>query len=450
MRSMSLLLSIEKLQRSGEYLERGMDEGGQIRVRKMNKEEGTTCETKGRGRHRTDKKAPPKRGPTLQIDTSVENPSSSPVGEVIEGCGDKEVLILSKQRKRAAANPVRAPKRKPDEKTMGIIVTAGDPTVDHQKMEDETPVTSIKKKHFKKYIGAHLSIQGGLWKAVGHAVQIGARALGLFLRPQRSWSSKPLDASAAERFRLACVEHNLQPKFILPHSPYLMNLGSPRPDVCEKSRAMLVEEMQRCQQLGLTLYNLHPGSRVGAMSVDECLDRIAEGLNYAHRQVEGVITVLENMSCQGTTVGGRFEELRGIIDRVADKSRVGVCLDTCHAFAAGHDLSQKDGLDKMLQEFSQVVGLHYLKALHLNDSKGALGCHLDRHQNIGQGHIGLDGFRHILNEPRFDGLPMILETPATHEGDDHAAEIQLLYSLWDEEGEKAQKEEKGGGACDRK
>ncbi|XP_078539877.1 putative endonuclease 4 isoform X2 [Lissotriton helveticus] len=418
----------------------------------MTKEEATKCETKGRGRQRTQKKAPPKRGPTLQIDTSFGNPSPSPVGEVIEGCGDKE-LIPSKRRKVAAANPVRALKRKADEKPMGIIVTAGDPTVDHQKAEDENPAPSIKKKHLKKYIGAHLSIQGGIWKAVVHAVQIGARALGLFLRPQRSWSSKPLDASAAERFRLACVEHNLQPKFILPHSPYLMNLGSPRPDVCEKSRAMLVEEMQRCQQLGLTLYNLHPGSRVGAMSVGECLDRIADGLNYAHKQVEGVTTVLENMSCQGTTVGGRFEELRGIIDRVADKSRVGVCLDTCHAFAAGHDLSQKDGLDKMLQEFSQVVGLHYLKALHLNDSKGALGCHLDRHQNIGQGHIGLDGFRHIMNEPRFDGLPMILETPATHEGDDHAVEIQLLYSLCDEEGERAQKEEKGGGgggAGDRK
>ncbi|KAJ1173756.1 hypothetical protein NDU88_005582 [Pleurodeles waltl] len=423
--------------------------GGRSRVRKMTKEEGITGGTKGRGRDRTQKKAPLKRVSSLQNEgLSVGNPS--PFGESIESYGDKEALIPSKRRKPGAANPVRSRKRKPGEKSMGITVTSGDPTVDCAKAEDENPLPSIKKKHFKKYIGAHLSIQGGLWKAVAHAGQIGARALGLFLRPQRSWSSKPLDAAEAERFRLACIEHSLQPKFILPHSPYLMNLGSPRPDVCEKSQAMLVEEMQRCQQLGLTLYNLHPGSRVGAMSVDECLDRIAEGLNYAHSQVEGVTTVLENMSCQGTTVGGRFEELRGIIDRVADKSRVGVCLDTCHAFAAGHDLSQKDGLDKMLQEFSQIVGLNYLKALHLNDSKGALGCHLDRHHNIGQGHIGLNGFRHILNEPRLDGLPMILETPATHEGDDHAAEIQLLYSLCEEEEEKAQKEAKGGGAGDRK
>ncbi|KAM4721688.1 putative endonuclease 4 isoform 2-T2 [Rhinophrynus dorsalis] len=200
-------------------------------------------------------------------------------------------------------------------------------------------------------------------------------------------------------------------------------------DVFQKSRDMLVEELRRCQKLGLTLYNIHPGAHLGAMPISECLERIADGINHAHSQVPGVTVVLENMSCQGSTVGGRFEELRGIIDHVTDKSRIGVCLDTCHAFAAGHNLSQEAGLQHMLDEFSTVVGIPYLKAIHLNDSKGKVGCRLDRHENIGQGHIGVEGFRQVMNEPRFNGIPMILETPYSPDNEDYSKEINLLYSL---------------------
>ncbi|XP_030066594.1 uncharacterized protein LOC115474957 isoform X3 [Microcaecilia unicolor] len=206
-------------------------------------------------------------------------------------------------------------------------------------------------------------------------------------------------------------------------------------DVFEKSQNMLVEELECCRQLGLTLYNMHPGAGIDATSVNECLNRIADGINYAHGCVDGVTVVLENMSCQGTTIGGKFEELRGIIDRVQDKSRIGVCLDTCHAFAAGYDLSKKEGLQKMLDEFNSVVGLHYLKAVHLNDSKGALGCHLDRHENIGRGHIGLEGFRHIMNEPHFNDIPMILETPYSPIHGDPREEIELLYTFCKGEGD---------------
>ncbi|KAE8611590.1 hypothetical protein XENTR_v10012515 [Xenopus tropicalis] len=283
------------------------------------------------------------------------------------------------------------------------------------------------RKNSKKFVGAHVSIQGGIWNAVLVARQIGASAIGMFLGSQRTWKSKALDDKAAERFQRTCKELGFKSRYILPHSPYLMNLGSPKPDVLQKSQAMLVDELHKCHQLGLTMYNIHPGSCVGAMSVSKCLELIADGINLAHAQVPGVIVVLENMSCQGSTVGGRFEELRGIIDLVVDKSRIGVCLDTCHAFAAGHDLSKKAGLEHMLDEFNKVVGLSFLKAIHLNDSQGELGCKLDRHENIGHGHIGLEGFRHVMNEPRFNGIPMILETPLS--SDDHAKEIELLYSL---------------------
>ncbi|XP_063796605.1 probable endonuclease 4 isoform X3 [Pseudophryne corroboree] len=302
-------------------------------------------------------------------------------------------------------------------------------------VEEEAEVSETIPNHLHhcmsshKYVGAHLSIQGGLWKAVEEAKHIRAKAFGLFLGSQRTWNSKTLEEEAAERFRKTCSELGFEPCYILPHSPYLMNLGSPRPDVFQKSRAMLVKELNRCHQLGLTLYNIHPGSHVGAMPVNECLELIADGINNAHLQVPGVTVVLENMSCQGSTIGGRFEELRGIIDHVADKSRVGVCLDTCHAFAAGHNLSEETGLQNMLDEFDKVVGLSYLKAVHLNDSKGKVGCHLDRHENIGRGYIGLEGFRKIMNEPRFNEIPMILETPYSSEHEDYSKEIDLLYSL---------------------
>uniref|UniRef100_A0A8C5Q8D5 Xylose isomerase-like TIM barrel domain-containing protein n=1 Tax=Leptobrachium leishanense TaxID=445787 RepID=A0A8C5Q8D5_9ANUR len=250
-----------------------------------------------------------------------------------------------------------------------------------------------------------------MWKAVLEAKRVGARAFGMFLRSQRSWNSKSLDDEAAEKFQSTCQECGFESCYILPHSPYLMNLGSPKEDVFLKSRAMLVEELGRCKQLGLTLYNIHPGSRVGAISVTECIKRIADGINYAHSQVPDVTVVLENMSCQGSTIGGHFEELREIIDHITDKSRIGVCLDTCHAFAAGHNLADEAGVKLMIDTFSKIVGISYLKAVHLNDSKGEVGCHLDRHENIGQGYIGLEGFRQVMNEPRFDGIPMILETP---------------------------------------
>jgi AP endonuclease-1 len=262
------------------------------------------------------------------------------------------------------------------------------------------------------YLGAHVSIAGGLENAVHNAVSIGANCFGLFLRSQRQWNSKPLEEATVLSFKAACEQHGFLPNSILPHGSYLLNLGSPDEETRAKSKDSLVDEMTRCQQLGIILYNFHPGSTCGKISVEDCTRYIADGINLALSKTERVTAVIENMCCQGGTVGGKFEELRGIIDLVNDKSRIGVCLDTCHAFAAGNDLRTKEGYEKMMSEFDDKVGLQFLRAIHLNDSMGKLGCHLDRHENIGKGKIGLQAFRCVVNDPRLRGIPMILETPA--------------------------------------
>ncbi|MBN3308543.1 APN1 lyase, partial [Amia calva] len=280
----------------------------------------------------------------------------------------------------------------------------------------------------RKFVGAHMSIAGGLWRAVSDSVSVGGRSFALFLGSQRSWRRPPLQEEVVCRFREACAEHGFEPHHILPHGSYLMNCGSPKQEVFEKSQLLLVEDLSRCSRLGLSHYNLHPGASLNEITTELCLQHIAEAINHAHQQTPGVVTVLENMSGQGSVVGGQFSDLRGVIDRVRDQSRVAVCLDTCHAFAAGYDLSAVGGVGTVLGEFDRVVGLRYLAALHLNDSKGKLGCHLDRHEDIGRGQIGIAAFQDIMNDPRLDGIPMILETPG-RPGFEYAEQIELLYSL---------------------
>lgn len=311
---------------------------------------------------------------------------------------------------------------------------APEPKEDDQTMEKEPKNEEQDRRRghsgSSKYIGAHVGIQGGIWKAVDSCVSMGGRSFALFLGSQRSWTRPPLDSSAADKFREHCSLQQFDSAHILPHGSYLMNCGSPKEDVFEKSQALLVDELSRCSRLGLTLYNFHPGSSLGTISTEECMDKIAGAINHAHKQTPAVVTVLENMSGQGSTVGGKFSELKAIIDKVRDQSRVGVCLDTCHAFAAGYDLAAEGGVTAMLDEFDKQVGLKYLKAIHLNDSKGKLGCNLDRHEDIGKGHIGISAFRDIVNEPRLDNIPLILETPG-RPGFEYAEQIELLYSLCD-------------------
>lgn len=277
-----------------------------------------------------------------------------------------------------------------------------------------------------KYIGAHVSAGGGIGNAILNAEAIGANAFALFTRNQRSWVSRPLAQQEIAGFRALLAERGFKPEMVLPHDSYLINLGSPDEETLQKSRAAFLDELHRAQQLGLMLMNFHPGSHLGRISEEECLDQIAREINLALAQTEGVVAVIENTAGQGTNLGWRFEHLRRIIDGVEDKSRVGVCLDTCHTFTAGYDIATEMGYQFAMEEFERVVGFHYLRAIHLNDSKKGCGSHVDRHECLGLGTIGTDFFARLMHDPRFDDMPLILETPDPSRW---AAEIKWLRSL---------------------
>ena len=262
-----------------------------------------------------------------------------------------------------------------------------------------------------KYIGAHVSASGGLENAPRNAQAIGATAFALFTKNQRQWNAPPLTAQQADAFRAACDEGGYTPDRILPHDSYLINLGHPDDEALAKSRESFIGEMSRCQQLGLDRLNFHPGSHLRLTEPERCLDRIAASIDLALEATEGVTAVIENTAGQGSNMGFRFEHLAYIIDRVADKSRVGVCIDTCHAFAAGYDLRTPESCDRVFAEFDRVVGFRYLRGMHFNDAMKPLDSRVDRHAPLGEGAIGWDCFRYILGDPRFDGIPLILETP---------------------------------------
>ena len=259
-----------------------------------------------------------------------------------------------------------------------------------------------------KYIGAHVSAAGGVEFAPVNAHQIGATAFALFTRNQRQWVSKPLTAESIALFKANCEKYGYKPEHILPHDSYLINLGHPEEEPLEKSRAAFLDEMQRCEQLGLTLLNFHPGSHLSKISVEESLALVAESINITLAKTTGVTAVIENTAGQGTNLGSEFWQLKYIIDRVEDKSRIGVCLDTCHTFTSGYDL--RADYEGVFNEFDEVVGFEYLRAMHLNDSKKELGTHVDRHDSIGKGFIGFPLFERLMKDARFDNIPLILET----------------------------------------
>ena len=277
-----------------------------------------------------------------------------------------------------------------------------------------------------KRVGAHVSAGGGVENAPLNAKKIGAKAFALFTKNQRQWKAKPLTSDNIEKFRQNCEDAGYLPEHVLPHDSYLINLGHPEKEGLEKSRDAFLDEMQRCEQLGLKLLNFHPGSHLKKIEEDACLKRIAESINIALDKTKGVSAIIENTAGQGTNMGFMFEHLATIIDNVDDKKRVGVCLDTCHTFTAGYDLRTKKAFKATMDEFEKIVGFKYLSAMHLNDSKPDLGARVDRHQSIGKGKLGVDPFRFIMNDKRFDEIPMVLETI-----DDTiwAEEIELLYSL---------------------
>ena len=274
-----------------------------------------------------------------------------------------------------------------------------------------------------KYIGAHVSASGGVENAPKNAIAIGANAFALFTKNQRQWVSAPLSEKSISLFKQRCSEGGFDPRYILPHDSYLINLGNPDEEALQKSRAAFLDEMQRCEQLGLCMLNFHPGSHLKKISVEECLDKIAESINLALAQTSGVTAVIENTAGQGSNVGNRFEEIRYIIDKVDDKSRVGVCIDTCHTYSAGYDIV--GAYDEVFEEFDRVIGFDYLRGIHLNDSKKALASRVDRHDSVGDGTLGTEFFKRFMNDARFDNIPIILETPDEERWRD---EIALLRS----------------------
>ncbi|EIE23063.1 AP endonuclease [Coccomyxa subellipsoidea C-169] len=270
-----------------------------------------------------------------------------------------------------------------------------------------------------KLVGCHVSAAAGVERALVNAASIGAKAFAMDTRSKRRWECPPLMRVTAAAFRAACNSFGFSAAQIIPHGSYLINLGSPDKEMLAKSYAAFLEELQRCETLGIRLYNIHPGhtNSCGEVSTpEECMDRIAGCINRAHAQTSGVTVVLENVAGQGSSVGHSFEHLRYMIDRVEDKARIGVCLDTCHMFAAGYDLSTPAAYEATMQQFSSVVGMRYLKGMHINDSKCALGSRRDRHENVGRGFIGITMFECIMNDPRLDGIPLIMETPVQEPG----------------------------------
>ena len=277
-----------------------------------------------------------------------------------------------------------------------------------------------------KRVGAHVSTAGGVENAPLQATSIGAKAFALFTKNQRQWKAPKLTGSSIDAFRKNCDEGGFRPEHILPHDSYLINLGSPDPEKLQRAREAFIEEMQRAEELGLLLLNFHLGSHLKEIEEDRCLQLIAESINMALEATKTVTAVIENTAGQGTNLGNRFEQLTSLIDQVDDKTRVAVCLDTCHLFASGYDLQTNAAIESTFSEFDRIVGLRYLKAMHLNDAMQPLGSRIDRHASIGKGTIGMDAFTYIMNHPAFEEIPLILETPDSAEWQ---REISLLYSL---------------------
>lgn len=277
-----------------------------------------------------------------------------------------------------------------------------------------------------KFIGPHVSAGGGVENAPLNAHRVGAKAFALFTKNQRQWVAPPLKSENIDKFKENCVNYNFSPAYILPHDSYLINLGHPENEALTKSRNAFFDEMERCEQLGLKLLNFHPGSHLNQISLEMCLDRIAESINRALDKTKNVTAVIENTAGQGSNVGFRFEHLAHIIDKVEDKSRVGVCLDTCHTYSAGYDIKDEKKYVEVFKKFDEIVGNKYLKGIHLNDTKKELNSRVDRHDSIGKGLFGLDFFRRLINDPLFDNMPIILETPDESRWEE---EIGLLYGF---------------------
>ncbi|TFK56306.1 AP endonuclease [Heliocybe sulcata] len=278
-------------------------------------------------------------------------------------------------------------------------------------------------------LGAHVSAAGGVENAVANAAAIGANAFALFVKSQRKWAGPPQTEESIAKFKSRLETLQYSPKHVLPHGSYLINLGHPDEERREKAYEGLLDELRRCEQLGLQLYNFHPGSTTGAIPKETAIANIAGCLNRAHKETREIVTVIENMAGAGNVIGAAFAEIGGIIKLVEDKSRVGVCLDTCHMFAAGYDIRTLEGWRAMMNEFENEIGLQYLRGMHINDSKADLASKKDRHQNIGLGFLGLETFHHIVTDERVRDIPLVMETPQYEDVEVWKKELEVLNRM---------------------
>lgn len=262
-----------------------------------------------------------------------------------------------------------------------------------------------------KFIGAHVSISGGIELSPIRAAEIGATAFAIFTKNQRQWDARPLEEESILAFKQNLKKVHIKPEHVLPHDGYLINLGNIDSTKRTKSLEAFIDEIGRVNKLGLTMLNFHPGSHLGETSEEECLSIIAESINEAISKTSNVTLVIENMAGQGSNLGYKFEHLATLIDKVKNKKRIGTCIDTCHTHSSGHDLSTAKSFEKVINEFDKIIGLNFLRGVHLNDSKTEMGSRKDRHESIGKGSIGLDSFKWLMSDPRFNNIPLILETP---------------------------------------
>ena len=287
-------------------------------------------------------------------------------------------------------------------------------------------ISTIEQRTKNKFLGTHVSTQGGVSKAFENAENIGARAFALFTKNQRRWDSKPLEEGEIKKFKELMEKSGISPEYILPHNSYLHNLGNGDNEKREKSLNAFIDEMERCKQLGLKYLNMHPGSHLNEILQEECIRLIANSINEAHKKVSDIVVVLETTAGQGSNIGSKFEEIAEIINLIEDKDRIGVCIDTCHTLAAGYELKDEEGYEKTMNDFEKIIGFKYLKGVHLNDSKFDTGSKKDRHDSIGKGVLGEEFFIRFMNDKRFDNIPIILETI---DETIWKQEIEYLYNL---------------------
>lgn len=286
-----------------------------------------------------------------------------------------------------------------------------------------------RSKTSKLKYGAHVGMSGGISSAVLNAMNIGANSFALFLKSPRRWVSPDIGDEEAEKFIRYCKQYGYDPrKDILPHGLYFINLANPIPENEEKSYNAFLDDLRRCEKLNIGHYNFHPGSSLNS-DHEDALKRLAKNINRAISETLFVKIVIENMAGHGNLVGSKIEDIREVIEMVEDKSRVGVCVDTCHLFAAGYDIRTQKDFDVFWKRFDEVIGMEYLSAIHLNDSKAPLGANKDLHQRLGYGFLGLETFRVIANNPKLEGIPLVLETPVGNDDSIYGEEIKLLEWL---------------------